>query len=170
MPRRKQATKSNQGQAQAAPVIDWQELEAFRATLPAYRQHETFRFLVVQWDIVKALYLLAKYKRPVDCLRVAEAARAYGLDIPVRTPGETRGEGSLDDDNTGCPVDRDFAMSEQIDRERPAILALVQLPGKARPTPILIDGLHRLYRAAQDQREVIPCYALSPEEERLCRL
>jgi hypothetical protein len=166
MPRRK---KSNQGQAQAAPVIDWQELEAFRATLPAYRQHETFRFFVVQWDIVKALYLLAKYKRPVDCLRVAEAARAYGFDTPISTPGETRGERSLDDD-ADCTVDRDFAMGEQIDRERPVILALVQLPGKARPVPILIDGLHRLYRAAQDQREVIPCYALSPEEERLCRL
>jgi hypothetical protein len=171
MPRTPKRRTAHGGQNQGQPglVIDWQELEAFRASLPEYRQYETFRFLVWQWDIVKALYLLHKYERPQGQLRVAEAARAYGFDKPVKTLGETREEDMLEG-SAGFTIDPQFAMGEQIDRERPAILALVQLPGRERPTPLLIDGLHRLYRAAQDQRECIPCYALSPEEEQLCGL
>jgi len=166
--RKDRTTKSNQGQA--VPVVDWQELETFRMTLPEYHQHEPFRFLVWQWGIVKALDLLQKYPRPAGRLKVSGAARVCGLDKPIELP-ETREDGTVIlHDSAAVAIDPVFAMSDRIDRERPVILALVQFPGSVRATLLLIDGFHRLYRAAQDGQEAIPCYVLIPEEEQVCRL
>ena len=164
MPRKQ---KTDDGQA--APAIDQRELEAYRASLPAYRQHETFRFITLQWDVVKASYLIERYPRAVGQLQVIPAARAYGLDERIYT--ETRPDGTVIQHGNGIvSINPVYAMSEQIDQQRPVLLALVELPERARPTPLLIDGLHRLYRAAQEQLEHIPCYALTPAEEQLCRL
>lgn len=116
MPRtpKRRTARNEQGQEQPGPVIDWQELEAFRASLPEYRRYETFRFLVWQWDIVKALYLLYKYEQPQGRLRVAEAARAYGFGKPVKTLGETREE-DMFEGSAGFTIDPQFAMGEQIE-------------------------------------------------------
>jgi len=67
-------------------------------------------------------------------------------------------------------VDEARAMSEEIDTTIPVILVLVQGEPDTRPQLLLIDGLHRLYKAYREHKEVIPCYALTPEEERQCRL
>lgn len=149
-----------------APIIDQHELEAYRTSLPAYRQHETFRFFTLQWDIVKVSYLIEKYPRAVGQLHVVPAARAYGLDKRIYT--ETRPDGTVIHHGNGIvSINPIYAMSEQIDHQRPVFLALVELPEL---TTLLIDGLHRLYRATQQELEFIPCYALTPTEERLCRL
>lgn len=153
----------------SGPQIDQAELEAFRATLPEYRRHESYRFLAWSWDIVKALYLIHKYPRQLGRLNVAESARSLGLDKPIVGPEETQ-DGKLAMTDSLVVVDPKFAMSDQVDEERPVLLALLQLPGQDQAKSIFIDGLHRLYRAAQQQKISIPCYVLTPQEERLCRL
>jgi len=132
-------------------------LEAYRQTLPESQRHETFRFLMVQWDIVKARFLIQQSNKRLDTLRVRDAARAYGLDTSQ----------SID---SWAHVDETRAMSDEIDTIIPVILALIQGDEGTRPKPILIDGLHRLYKAYREGKETIPCYALTSEEEKQCRL
>ncbi len=67
-------------------------------------------------------------------------------------------------------IDETRAMSEEIDTNIPVILALIQGDEGEESKPILIDGLHRLYKAFREGKETIPCYALTPDEERLCRI
>ena len=145
-----------QDQAVAAHEIDLRALEAFRASLPSVYRWETYRFLTWRWDIVVARYLLHTYPRSAGTLGVASAARAYDLDHPI-LPATVQGNGTTVLYESIMGVDPVFAMGGQIDLEQPVILALVQLPSRAAPTPMLIDGLHRLYRAAQDHREKLPC-------------
>ncbi len=137
--------------------FNFQGLEAYRQTLPESQRYETFRFFMVRWDIVRARYLIQQTNKRQDVLRVRDAAHAYGLDAPQTIDSAVR-------------VDEQLAMSEAIDTNIPVILALIQGDEGAKPKPILLDGLHRLYKAYREGRETIPCYALTPDEERMCRI
>ncbi|GCE32083.1 hypothetical protein KDA_75670 [Dictyobacter alpinus] len=134
-------------------TVDFTELGAFREGLPESERFETFRFFVARWDIVKARYIIQKANKPVGSLRVASAARVYGLDRPQT-------------EESAVAVDETRGMSETIDTRVPVILALL----KGASSPILIDGLHRLYKAYREGKETLPCYALTSEEEQLCRI
>ncbi len=147
---------------------DYQALEVFRHTLPAYRQQETYQFLFIRWDIVKALYLIQKDGRETHLLHVAQTAKVFGFDKEAAQVGEQEGKPVFD---SGLfYVNLETVMSEQVDLDRPVILAQAQLGNKPTPQTMLIDGLHRLYKAARLGRETLPCYVLSPEEEQQCRI
>ncbi len=137
--------------------IDQQQLEAFRQSLPEGKRYEIFRFFVARWDIVRARYLIQRSGRAPDVLQVASAAKAYGLTTP-----QTR--------ESPVSIDEQRAMSEHIDTDVPVILALLQGDEGTQPKPILIDGLHRLYKAYREEKITIPCFVLSSEEEHACRL
>ena len=139
-----------------APVT-FTQLDTFRMTLPEAQRHETFRFFMIHWDIVRARYLIQQTNKRLDVLPVRAAARAYGLDKPQTIDSAVR-------------VNEQVAMSDAIDTNIPVILALIQGDEGTKPKPILLDGLHRLYKAYREGRETIPCYALTPEEEKLCRI
>lgn len=112
---------------------------------------------MVQWDIVQARFLIEQTNKPQGTLKVAPAAHAYGLAAPQTI-------------DSPMYVDEGRAMSDAIDTGIPVILALIQGKEGTKPNPILIDGLHRLYKAYQEGKETIPCYALTPDEEQLCRV
>ena len=134
------------------------QLAAFRQSLPDSQQYEIHRFFVARWDIVKARFLTQQPGRRLDTLEVRSAARAYGFDTPQTI-------------DSWAYVDPIRAMSDAIDPDIPVILALIAREEEgARPIPLLIDGLHRLYKAYREERIHIPCYALTPQEEQLCRL
>jgi hypothetical protein len=149
-----------------AAVIDCEELEAFRATLPAYRCYETCRFFTAGWDIVRALYLIHRQKRLPQQIDVALFARNYGFPF---TEGVTQG-GDLPEDSGFFYVDTKTVLSDQVDLSRPLLIALVAVEGRERPGVVLIDGLHRLFKAAWRGMPELPAYALTPDEERLCRI
>jgi len=147
----------------ARTMLDQMQLEAFRQSLPQRERYEVHRFFVVKWDIVAARYFIQQTNKRLDSMPVAGAARAYNFDKPYVNTIETSSSFAL--------IDPTRAMSEEIDTNVPVILALIarEKEGK-RPIPLLIDGLHRLYKAYREEKETIPCYALTPNEEQLCRL
>lgn len=146
-------------QERPTPMIDYQQLEAFRQSLPAQERFELYRFFTVTWDIVKARFLASQPGRRLDTLNVAQTARAYGFDKPYSI------------ETSFTYVDPIRAMSSAIDPDTPVILALIAREKAGEPPiPMLIDGLHRLYKAYREERITIPCYALTPDEEQLCRI
>lgn len=144
--------------------IDTEALEVFRQTLPDYRQQETMHLLTLQWDIVKALYLIAQTPHEVYPISVAKYAQVMGF--PTREEYEQR-------DVTPIPFSLFYAdpkcvTDERIDLERPMILAQVIFPGQVSVKNVLIDGLHRLYKASCLGVETLFIQQLSVEESRLC--
>lgn len=133
------------------------QLAAFRQSLPENQRYEIHRFFVVRWDIVKARFITQQPGRRLDTLNVITAARAYAFDKPQTV-------------DSWAYVDPKRAMSQEIDLDIPVILAIIQGKPEDRPRPLLIDGLHRLYKAYREERLSIPCYALTPDEEKLCRI
>ena len=139
-------------------MIDQMQLEAFRQNLPESHQFEMHRFFVARWDIVKARFIIQRTGKSIDRLPVLSAAKAYGFDKPYTSEGWAR-------------IDPQRAMSEEVDTNVPVILALIAREQEGQPPiPLLIDGLHRLYKAYREQKTSIPCYALTPYEEQLCRI
>ena len=138
-------------------MLDQMQLAAFRQSLPDSQRNETYRFFMVRWDIVKARFLIRERSTSPDMLQVGITAHTYGLDKP-----QTR--------DSWAYVDEARAMSQEIDTTIPVILALIQGDEGEKPKPILIDGLNRLYKAFREGKETIPCYVLTPDEERLCRI
>lgn len=137
---------------------DQAQLAMFRQNLPERERYEIHRFFVVRWDIVTARYLTSRPGRRLDTLNVRSAARAYEFDKPYTM-------------DRWAYVDPTRAMSAEIDPDIPVILALIAREQEGEPPiPLLIDGLHRLYKAYREERISIPCYALTPQEEQLCRL
>ena len=133
-------------------------LEAFRHSLPARERHETNGYAGIFWDVVKARFLSRQPGRKLHTLLVRNAVITYGIDRPESLVRATR------------VIDHDRAMSEEIDTTIPVIVTLA--PGEAGEADILvfIDGKQRLYKAYQEQRETIPCYILTREEEQACRI
>jgi hypothetical protein len=145
-------------QERARPMIDHTKLAEFRQSLPESDRYEVHRFFVARWDIVKARYLTQQPGRRLDTLNVLTAAKAYKFDQPQTI-------------DSWAYVDPKLAMSDAIDPDIPVILALIAREQEGEPPiPLLIDGLHRLYKAYREERITIPCFALTPEEEQLCRL
>ena len=146
-------------------TIDYRELEAFRMTLPEYRRYESYTFFTARWDIARSLYLIHKQPRALRTIDVAQFARTFGF--PFVEGGST--SDAIPEDSGFFYVDTKAVMSEHIDLERPVLLALIQTKGVAQPSPLLIDGLHRLYKAARLGIPQLRAYVLTPDEEQLCR-
>jgi hypothetical protein len=123
--------------------FDEERLERFRRRLPNYRQTEFYQ----RYDVVKAQYLLHLLKRQAEEIEVEPLARSYGF-----CPGQTF---------FFFKVDVRGAMSPRTNLSRP----LIAMRGMNYP---LIDGLHRLYRAAHTGHFSLPCLYLTPEEARFC--
>jgi hypothetical protein len=152
--------------AASALVIEREELEAFRAQLPEYRRRETFRFLTLNWDIVRALYIVHKCPREAQPIDVAMFAQNYGF--PFNEQGDPGGD-LPESSNLFFYADPKAARDDRIDTARPVLIALVAL-SREKPGAMMIDGLHRLYKAAWQGQPRLEAYVLTPEEEQACRI
>jgi hypothetical protein len=139
----------------------------FRAALPEYRRHESYRFLALGWDIVRALYLIEKRPRDPQSIDVETFAKNYGF--PFHPEGTVTEDTPLEHSGFFY-VDVQTVMSDQIDLARPLLIALMMLEGREQPGAILIDGLNRLFKAARLGVAEITAYVLTSEEEQLCRI
>ena len=121
-------------------------------------------FVLRPWvfDVTMAGVLLRAAPRPPVPIPVADWARAYGLD---REPGSDRHAVSLI--GPGPDFDPEYAMTT--DPDEPAILATLTGPGGEPAGPLLIDGCHRLYKAAVTGRPEMPAYVLTADETLLIR-
>jgi hypothetical protein len=119
-------------------------LEQFRRRLPRYRQEEFFQ----EYDVVQAHYLLHLLRRQLETIQVEPLAKLYGF-----WPGQSF---------FFFRVDPEAALRARIDLARP----LIGIREQKYP---LIDGLHRLYRAAHIGEPRLPCWFLTQEEARFCR-
>jgi hypothetical protein len=118
---------------------------------------EWFHFGPWVFSINAAQALIAATPRPTVSLDVTEWATAYGLthlDDPHRTSINLIGP-------TPGSVDRLYAMTT--DLTHPLLLALVSVTDTP-PAALLIDGIHRLYRAWSTDVRQLPAYVLSAEE------
>ena len=124
--------------------LDEERLKRFRHRLPLYRREEYYQ----EYDIVKVQYLLHLCPRSAETVEVEMLAKAYGF-WPEQSFFYFQ-------------VDRRGAMSPRIRLTRP----LIAIRGKKYP---LIDGLHRLYKAAHTEQATLPCLFMSSDEAWLCR-
>jgi hypothetical protein len=160
------ASRQAKRPAASALAIKSEELEAFRAQLPEYRRRETFRFLTLSWDIVRALYIVHKHPRETQKIDVATFAQNYGF--PFNEQGDPGGD-LPESSSLFFYTDPKAARDDRIDTTRPVLIALVALSGE-KPGAMMIDGLHRLYKAAWQGQPQLEAYVLAPEEERACRI
>lgn len=120
-------------------------------------QEQWFHFGPWVFNIDAAHILLADAPRDTHDLDVTTWATAYGLthlDDPDRTAVNLIGP-------VPGAVDRLHAMST--DLTRPVILGQVSVNGSP-PAALLIDGVHRLYRAWREAVPRLPAYLLTAEE------
>ncbi len=121
-------------------------------------QHQQW-FHLGPWafNIDAAHRLLADAPRDTHNLDVTTWATAYGLthlDSPDRTAVNLIGPAP-------GAVDRLYAMST--DLTAPVILGQLSVNGSP-PAALLIDGVHRLYRAWRENLPLLPAYLLTAEE------
>ena len=130
---------------------------------PAAAQPQQW-FTLRSWifDVTLAGVLLRATPRPPVPIPVADWARAYGL---ARDPGSGRHAISLI--GPGPDFNPDYAMTT--DPDEPVILATLAGPGGEPAGPLLIDGSHRLYKAAVTGRAEIPAFVLTVAETLLIR-
>ena len=116
-------------------------------------------FVLRPWvfDVTLAAVLLRAAPRPPQMIPVAAWARAYGL---ARDPGSGRHAVSLI--GPGPDFSPEYAMTT--DPGEPVILATLAGPAGDPAGPLLIDGCHRLYKAARLGREHLPSLVLTAEE------
>jgi hypothetical protein len=114
------------------------------------------------FDVTLAGALLRATPRPPVPIPVADWARAYGL---TRDPAIGRHAVSLI--GPGPDFSPEYAMTT--DPDEPVILATLAGPGGEPAGPLLIDGTHRLYKAAVTGRADIPAFALTAAETLLIR-
>jgi hypothetical protein len=120
-------------------------------------------FVLRPWvfDVTLAGVLLRAAPRPPVPVPVDAWARAYGL---ARDPAIGRHAISLI--GPGPDFSPDYAMTTN--PGEPVVLAtLTDASGEA--TPLLIDGCHRLYKAAATGRAEIPAFVLTAAETLLIR-
>jgi hypothetical protein len=113
------------------------------------------------FDVTLAGVLLRAAPRKPVPIPVADWARAYGL---ARDPGNRRHAISLI--GPGPDFSPQYAMTTNPDE--PVIIATLAGPG-GEPAPLLIDGCHRLYKAAVTGRAEIPAFVLTADETLLIR-
>ena len=114
------------------------------------------------FDVTLAAVLLRAAPRPPRMIPVAAWARAYGL---VRDPGSGRHAVSLI--GPGPDFSPEYAMTT--DPDEPAILATLADASGEPAGPLLIDGCHRLYKAAVTGRAEMPAFVLTAAETLLIR-
>ena len=116
-------------------------------------------FVLRPWlfDVTAAAGLLRAAPRPPQPLPVEPWARAYGL-IPA--PGSSPHTVSLIGPGPG--FDPEYAMTTDLDE--PVIIATLTSPAGEAAGPLLIDGCHRLYKAARLGREHLPSFVLTAAE------
>ncbi|MFE0778065.1 hypothetical protein [Streptomyces sp. NPDC058861] len=120
----------------------------------------TQKFLYGKWlfNIDQAQALLKEHPRDTEPTPVADWAAAYHLDR--LTPGY--------DDEPWCPVfgpDQSAFNVEhalQADLNEPVIIATLEFDSG--PAILLIDGVHRMYRAMTEGRTTLPAYTLTTKE------
>ena len=129
--------------------------------LPAGKPQQWFVLRPWVFDVTLAGVLLRAAPRPPVPIPVAAWARAYGL---TRDPGSGRHAISLI--GPGPDFSPEYAMTT--DPGEPVILATLADAG-GEVTPLLIDGCHRLYKAAVTGRAEIPAFVLTTAETLLIR-
>ena len=128
---------------------------------PAGNPQQWFTLRPWIFDVTLAGVLLRAAPRPPVPIPVAAWARAYGL---ARDPGSRRHAISLI--GPGPDFSPEYAMTTNPDE--PVILAtLANASGVG--SPLLIDGCHRLYKAAVTGRVKIPALVLTAAETLLIR-
>ena len=132
--------------------------------LPAGKPHQWFTLRPWVFDVDMAVTLLRAAPRPPRMIPVAAWAAAYGL---VPAPGTEPGRHAISLIGPGPDFNPDYAMTT--DPGEPAILATLTSPGGEPAGPLLIDGCHRLYKAAVTGRPEMPAYVLTADETLLIR-
>ena len=128
-----------------------------RPPAPAGKPHQWFVLRPWLFDVTAATGLLRAAPRPAQPLPVMPWARAYGL-IPA--PGT--GPHAVSLIGPGPDFDPEYAMGTDLDE--PVIIASIPGSGGEPPVPLLIDGCHRLYKAARLGREHQPSLVLTAAE------
>lgn len=121
-----------------------------RRDAPA-NQQQWFVFGPLTFDVEHAHRIIADHPRPLSSLPVTEWALAYGLAVRPGQPASLI--------QPGPGFDPEYALT--VDLSRPVIIATIS---RHDPMPLLIDGCHRLYRAAAEQRYTLPAYQLTAAE------
>ena len=128
---------------------------------PAGKPQQWFTLRPWVFDVALAGVLLRAAPRPPVPIQVADWARAYGL---ARDPASGRHAISLI--GPGPDFSPEYAMTT--DPGEPAILAtLADASGEL--TPLLIDGCHRLHKAAMTGQAEMPAFVLTAAETLLIR-
>ena len=128
---------------------------------PAGKPQQWFTLRPWVFDVDMAVTLLRAAPRPPRMIPVDAWARAYGL---ASDPASGRHAISLI--GPGPDFNPGYAMTT--DPGEPVILATLADAG-GETTPLLIDGCHRLYKAAVTGRTEIPAYVLTAAETLLIR-
>jgi hypothetical protein len=148
----------------------WAGLEAFRATLSAHQRTEQFHFLTAHFDIVRARYLLSRLPRKPIEIPALEIAQTYGLNRRNGTRiGAPDAEGWRQVHGSLIQIDENYAAGEGIDLEQPLIIATLSTRDQEAGF-LVIDGWHRIRRAAIIGRASLPGYVLTEAETKLVRL
>ncbi len=129
---------------------------------PAGKPQQWFTLRPWVFDVTLAGVLLRAAPRLPRMIPVTAWARAYGL---ARDPGSGRHAISLI--SPGPDFSPQYAMTTNPDE--PVILATLSGPGGEPAGPLLIDGCHRLYKAAVTGQAEIPAFVLTAAETLLIR-
>jgi hypothetical protein len=122
-------------------------------------REQWFHFGVWVFAVHTAMALIAAAPRPTRPLDVLSWADAFGLTrIDNPTPNTIGLLGPTPDG-----LDREYAMTT--DLTRPVIVAQLLIDGLP-PSPLFIDGTHRLYRAWREGVAQLPAYVLTVAESR----
>jgi len=128
-----------------------------RPAAPGSPAGQWFRFGPWLYDVDAATGLLRAAPRPPEQLPVMAWARAYGL---TRDPGS--GPHTVALIGPGPGFDPGYAMTTSLDD--PLIIATLTTPAGELAGPLLIDGCHRLYKAAVTGRAELPSFVLTAAE------
>jgi hypothetical protein len=124
---------------------------------PAAKPQQWFTLRPWVFDITAATGLLQTAPRPAQPLPVEPWARAYGL-----LPAPGGGPHTVSLIGPGPGFDPGYAMNTDLDE--PVIIATLTTVAGELAGPLLIDGCHRLYKAAVTGREHLPCFVLTAAE------
>ena len=123
---------------------------------PAGKPQQWFTLRPWVFDVTLAGVLLRAAPRPPRMIPVQAWARAYGL-----LPAPGGGPHTIPLIGHGPDFSPGYAMTT--DLGEPVILATLA-GASGEPMPLLIDGCHRLYKAARLGREHLPSLMLTAEE------
>ncbi|MCP2325192.1 hypothetical protein HDA40_003699 [Hamadaea flava] len=123
-------------------------------------RQQWFHYHVWVFAVHTAMDLIDAWPRPTRPLDVPTWAQAFGLTRIDNPSPHTISLQGPDPEH----FDRAYAMST--DLTKPVIVTHLLIDG-AEPSPLLIDGTHRLYRAWREGVPQLPAYLLTVAESRL---